>query len=240
MRKIKIFETLIMILIITGNLVVYSQQVEKVIEKKYTKEKEISPIGEGELYTLGKGDVIEIIVRNQPEFSGKFVIGPDGNIQYRFVGDIKAEGLTKEELKRVLVEKLKKYVKIPEVSVAILEYRSKFVYILGEVNRPGKYPMMGDKVSLRDAIIAAGLPRDTAALRRVYVIKPDKKKPVYKKVDLYKLLYKGILKEDVTLTPGDLVVVPATVPSEINKALGNLLSPLTRAAVVEDLINRNR
>ena len=130
--------------------------------------------------------------------------------------------------------------KIPQVSVAILEYRSKFVYILGEVNRPGKYPMMGDKVSLRDAIIAAGLPRDTAALRRVYVIKPDKEKPVYKKVDLYKLLYKGILKEDVTLTPGDLVVVPATVPSEINKALGNLLSPLTRAAVVEDLINRNR
>jgi len=236
MKRIKVF----IVLMIVGSLFVFSQETKEIGKKEEKEEKVISPIGKGEPYTLGKGDVIEIIVRNQPEFSGKFVIGPDGNIQYRFVGDIKAEGLTKEELKKIIIEKLKKYVKIPQVSVAILEYRSKFVYILGEVNRLGKYPMMGDKVSLRDAIIAAGLPRDTAALRRVYVIKPDKEKPVYKKVDLYKLLYKGILKEDVILTAGDLVVVPATVPSEINKALGNLLSPLTRAAVVEDLINRNR
>ncbi len=206
-----------------------------------SKEKEnLLPIGEGEIYTLGKGDVIEIEVRAQPEFSGKFVIGPDGCIQYRFVGDIKAEGFTKEEFKKILVEKLKKYIKVPQVSITILEYRSKFVYILGEVSRPGKYPMRGDKVTLRDAIIAAGLPTSDAALRRVYVIKPDLKKPTYKKVDLYKLLYKGILKDNLTLTPGDLVVVPATVPSEINRALGRLLSPVTRAAVVEDLINRNR
>lgn len=197
-------------------------------------------IGEGKTYTLGKGDVIEITVRNQPEFSGQFVIGPDGNIQYNFVGDIKAEGLTKEELKEILTKELEKYVKIPEVSVTILAYRSKFVYILGEVGNPGKYPMKGDSVSLRDAIVAAGLPTPDAALRRVYVIKPDTTKPVYKKIDLYLLLYKGILKDNLTLTPGDLVVVPSTIPSEINKALTRLLSPISRAAVVEDLINRNR
>ena len=238
MRRMKFIK---LILIVTGVFLFFipalSQETSLEISRK---KKSLPPIGEGEKYTLGKGDVIEIEVRAQPEFSGKFVIGPDGCIQYRFVGDIKAEGFTKEELKEMLIEKLKRYVKIPEVSITILEYRSKFVYILGEVGRPGKYPMKGDEVDLRDAIIAAGLPTPDAALRRVYVIKPDLEKPTYKKVDLYKLLYKGILKDNLTLTPGDLVVVPATVPSEINRALGKLLSPLTRAAVVEDLIDRNR
>ena len=50
-------------------------------------------------YTLGIGDVVDILVRNQPEFSDKYIVGPDGNIQYAFVGDIKAEGLTKYQLK---------------------------------------------------------------------------------------------------------------------------------------------
>ena len=189
-------------------------------------------IGEADSYTLGKDDIVEIFVRNQPEFSGKFSVGPDGNIQYTFVGDIKAEGLSKDELKAVLTSELEKYVKVPEVSIAIVGYFSKFVYILGEVGKPGKYPMRGDTVSLRDAIAAADLPTYNAALRRVYVIKPDTEKPVYTKVDLYKVLYKGDLSEDLTLTSGDLVVVPSTVPSEINKALTQLLSPVSRAAAV--------
>jgi len=191
-------------------------------------------IGEGESYTLGKEDVVEIMVRNQPEFSGRFAIGPDGNIQYNFLGDVKAEGLTKEELKDVITKKLDMYVKVPEVSVTIAGYLSKFVYIMGEVENPGKYPMKGDTVSLRDAIVAAGLPTRDAALRRVYVIKPDETKPDYTKVDLYHVLYKGLLEDDLTLTPGDLVVVPSTVPSEINRALTQILSPITRAAVIKE------
>ncbi|OQX81793.1 MAG: hypothetical protein B6D56_01580 [Candidatus Omnitrophica bacterium 4484_70.1] len=197
-------------------------------------------VGEVTTYTLGKGDVVKINVRGQPEFEGNFVIGPDGNIQYTFLGDIKAEGLTKQELKEIIIEKLKRFVKIPEVSVAIVSYRSKFVYILGEVRNPGKYPMKGDKVSLRDAIISAGLPTPAAALRRVYVIKPDVTKPVYRRVDLYRMLYKGILKDNLILSPGDVVVVPSTIPSEINRALEGLLSPITRAAVIDDLLDRHR
>ena len=186
--------------------------------------------GQNTAYTLGKDDVISIIVRNQPEFSGQFIVGPDGKIQYNFVGDIKAQGLTKEQLKKALIAKLEKFVKIPEVSVSIAVYQSKFVYILGEVRSPGKYPMKGDAVSLRETLIAAGLPTPSAALRRTYVITPDEKRPTHKKIDIYKVLYKGILEDDVTLAPGDLVVVPSTVPSEINKALTNLLSPFSKAA----------
>ena len=186
-------------------------------------------IGESKPYTLGKEDVLRITVQNQPEFSGLFAIGPDGKLQYSYAGDIQAEGLNKDGLRQLLMEKLKRYVKVPLVSVAIAEYRSKIVYILGEVGSPGKYPMKGDVLTLRDAIVDAGLPTRDAALRRIYIVKSDTKHPEYKKVDLYNILYKGRTKDNVNLVSGDIVVVPSTVPSEINRALGNLLSPFSRA-----------
>lgn len=200
----------------------------------------IGVIGGSSSYKLGINDIVEVTVREQPEFSGQYVIGPDGNIQYAFVGDIQADGLTKDELKSAITEKLKKYIKVPEVSVTIVAYRSKFFYILGEVGRPGKYPLVGDSITLRDALVSAGLPTRSAALRRVYVIKPDETKPVYKKIDIYELLYKGNLKNNVVITNGDLIVVPSTVPSEINRALSNLLSPISRSAAVEAYFSNRR
>lgn len=189
------------------------------------------PIGEADTpYTLGINDVIGIEVRNQPEFSGQYVVGPDGNIQYSYVGDIKAEGLSKYQLKDIISKELERYVRGAEITVSILAYRSKFVYMLGELSSPGQYPMKGDKVDLREAIFAADLPTRAAALRRVYVVTPSQDKPKFRKVDIYKLLYEGKLKWNIELAPGDVVVVPSTVPSEINRALTNLLSPFSQAA----------
>ncbi len=192
-------------------------------------------IGEATPYTLGSGDVLQISVRNQPEFSGQFVIGPDGKIQYTFVGDIEAAGLTKAQLKEKLIKELDRFVKVPEISIAITIYNSKNVYVLGEVARPGKYPMKGDVLSLRDAIVDAGLPTPQAALRRIYIIKYAPQKPNFKKIDLFALLYRGRLKYNIDLFPGDIVVVPSTVPSEINRALNTLLSPVSQAAAVDAL-----
>lgn len=197
-------------------------------------------VGEGKAYTLGNEDILQITVRNQAEFSGQFVIGPDGKIQYTFVGDIEAAGLTKEQLKQRLIKELERFVKVPEVSISITAYKSKNIYVLGEVTRPGQYPMKGDSISLRDAIIAAGLHTRDAALRRVYIIKLAEEKVIPKKVDLFALLYKGRMKYNLNLAPGDIVVVPSTVPSEINRALNTLLQPVFNAAAVDALLYRDR
>lgn len=197
-------------------------------------------VGEGKPYTLGSEDVLQITVRNQPEFSGQFVIGPDGKIQYAFVGDIEAAGLTKGQLKQRLINELSRFIKVPEVSISITTYNSKNIYVLGEVTRPGQYPMKGDSISLRDAIIAAGLHTREAALRRVYIIKVEDGKVIPQRVDLFALLYKGKMKYNLNLAPGDIVVVPSTVPSEVNRALNTLLQPVFNAAAVDALLYRNR
>src|SRR3989338_7820240 len=94
-------------------------------------------VGEG-FYTLGRDDIIQIDVRNQPEFSGVFVIGFDGKIQYNYLGDLTVAGLTKYEVQQVVEKLLQRFVRVPLVNVAVVAYNSKVVYVIGEVNAPGK------------------------------------------------------------------------------------------------------
>ena len=191
-------------------------------------------LGDGP-YTLGRDDIIRVDVRSQPEFSGNFIINFDGRIQYNYVGDVPIAGLTKYEVQQVLEKLIQKYVRVPIVNVAIVAYNSKVVYVIGEVGRPGKFIMRGDAIKLREAILAAGLPTHDAALSRIHVIKPDLNDPRIRVINMKRILYKGKLKDDVDLFPGEIVVVPSTVLSKVNDFLASLLSPVTRAASVAAL-----
>ncbi|EKD26692.1 MAG: hypothetical protein ACD_79C01059G0001 [uncultured bacterium] len=222
---------------------------EAVKEHEMINMQEIKYQGEGFLrgefledsedYILGKGDVVKILVRGKAEYSGTYEVGPDGKIQFPFLDDISAEGMVKKQLQGKIIEMLESIVKSPEVSVSILKYRSKYVYILGEVNKPGKYYMTGDTIALRDAIIQAGLPTMHAALKRVHVIKPDLSIPLKKKVNMKDILYKGKLKENINLVSGDLVVVPSLIHSDINRFLNKLMEPITRVAIIDDMVDRH-
>jgi protein involved in polysaccharide export with SLBB domain len=181
-------------------------------------------------YTLGPDDVVFIAVRNQPEFTGTFAIGHDGKIQFGFLGDIEANGLTKEQLARRIEESLRQYVRVPSVNVTIIGFNSKAIYILGRVSNPGKYAMRGDSIPIRDAVIAAGLVVHHAKLRKVHIIKADAKDPTYRVVDLHKILYKGQMHQNVELVDGDIVVVPTTVWGGINDFLRELIAPARPAA----------
>ncbi len=210
---------------------IISINVSRLLTKKpetvETPEEEVSP------YRLGPDDVLQIITRNHDEFSGKFAVDPYGKILIPMIGEIKAEDLTREEFTDVLREEIGKYVEEANVIVSIIQYRSKVVYILGEVRTPGKYPVEGDSIALRDAIAAAGFPTGLAATWRVYIIKPRTVRPSYKIVNLYKILYRGKMKNNIMITPGDIVYVPSTMLGKLANSLSHLLDPFykTRSLV---------
>jgi polysaccharide biosynthesis/export protein len=199
----------------------------------------IEVIGEGSDYTLGIDDVVTVIVRNQPDFSGRFVVDPEGNVQYNFVGDIPAEGKTKEELKADIMKRLTRFVRYPEVAVMISEYRSKAVYVFGFVNAPGKYAMKGNKITVKEAVVAAGLPRVDGALDRVYVIRPsdntESGEPEKKKVNLDKILNKGQSAENFMLEPGDTIVVNQRYFDKFVNNFTRIVGPVFQSAAVYDL-----
>lgn len=178
-------------------------------------------------YTLGPEDVIEIMVRRHGEFSGRYPINGEGKIQYKFVGDIEVAGLTKTEVKERITKILSHYIINPDVDVSILDYRSKVIYVIGEVGAPGKYYMKSDKISLREAVVQAGLPTLAASMRRTQLIRPDKSgQPKESKVDLYSILYEGKLNLDLDMLPGDVLVVPATLFAKIARILNPIASPV--------------
>lgn len=183
-----------------------------------------NPLLESMKYTLGPEDIIEIYVQRHPEFSGTFPISTDGKLQYKFVGDIDVNGLTKKELEEKIKKIISNYVINPEVNVTLLEYRSKVIYVLGEVTTPGKYYMRADRITVREAIVTAGLPALTAAMRRCRLITPAKNGKVKTRtVDLYTVLYGGDLRRNLEMQPGDVLYVPATIMAKVIR----VISPVT-------------
>ena len=186
-------------------------------------------------YTLGPEDIIEIEVRRHAEFSGRYPINAEGKIQYKFVGDIEVAGLTKTEVKDRITNILAKFIINPDVDVTIVEYRSKVIYVIGEVGAPGKYYMKSDKISLREAVVQAGLPTLSASMRRTQLIRPDKSgKPKESLVDLYALLYEGKLNLDQDMLPGDVLVIPATLFAKIAR----IINPIAQPVMSSDSLRR--
>jgi polysaccharide export outer membrane protein len=182
-------------------------------------------------YTLGPDDVIEITVMRHPEFSGVYPVNLEGKIQYKFVGDMDINGLTKKELEQKIKEVISNYVISPDVNVTIVEYKSKVIYVLGEVGAPGKYYMRSETMPVRDAVVQAGLPTLAAAMRRCRLVTPDKNNRVKtKSVDLYSILYGGNLKLNIDMRPGDVLYVPSTVMAKIMRVISPVTAPVSEAA----------
>ena len=190
-------------------------------------------------YTLGPEDIIALEIRRHPEFSGTYEINSEGKIQYKFVGDIVAAGMTKNEFKEKLVKILSVYVVEPTIDVTIAAYRSKVFYVIGEVGRPGKYYMMADEIPVREAVVQAGLPLLSAKTSKAKLITPDASgKPVTKQINLDKVLYKGDLKGNLLMKPGDVLYVPATFLTKIMRTISPVAQPIGTVASTEGSATR--
>lgn len=182
-------------------------------------------------YTLGSEDVISITVLRHPEVSGLYTINSEGKIQYEFIGDAVLSGLTKEEAAALLAKKLETYIVNPDVAIKITEYNSKVVYVVGEVGAPGKIFMRGDTITIRDALLAASLPQLTAATDNATMFTPSETgKSNPKKVNVYALLYKGDLRENYIMKPGDTIYLPATLWAKFARFINPVAQPIGASA----------
>jgi polysaccharide export outer membrane protein len=114
-------------------------------------------------YVLGPDDQIVMHAIESPEISDKpILIGTNGNITLPLIGRVKAGGLTVEQLETELNARLKKYVKDPQISVTVVEFRSQPVSVFGAVTKPGVIQLRGRK-TLYEVLSMAGGPRDETA-----------------------------------------------------------------------------
>ncbi len=151
-------------------------------------------VGERSIQTLGMNKISETLVMNQ------FVVQDDGFITLPLIEMIRADGRTLSQLQIDLNVAYAQYVKRPNISVTVSTYRSQKVYVLGQINIPGAYPYDG-RMTVLDAIGEAKGLNEKSDLIGSYMIRGDEMLPV----DLYALLRKGNLSQNIPLSGGDVI-----------------------------------
>ncbi len=161
-------------------------------------------------YRIGPKDLLEITALNVQEINKLSVrVSEVGKISLPFVGEVEVNNLTKTEVEQRLASLLleKKYVINPQVTVFIREYSSKQVSVLGAVEKPGPYSLLGRQTILNIISQAGGLTRDAG--NEIIVIRQlsgGDSQSLHISID--ELFFKGEARLNIPLEPGDIVQVP--------------------------------
>ncbi len=148
-----------------------------------------------------------------------YIIDKNGEIDFPVIGSIKIVGLSSEETKTLVKEKLKQYLKDPIVNVRLKNFT---VTILGEVNRPGTYPVNGEQITILEAIGLAGDLTIKGKRENVMVTRDFNGTKVYTRIDLTK---KSVMDSPVFyLTQNDMVYVEPNKSAVTSSALDNRAS----------------
>jgi polysaccharide export outer membrane protein len=176
----------------------------------------ITPPAPPASYLVGAQDVLMITSYDQPDLTGKFTVETDGTFTYPFIGRVRVAGMTLREveaaLKKVLVDR--GFFMNPDITVAVDQYRSQKIYVVGEVRTPGAYTLSGD-IRLVEALALAGSTLPTASGEVVIVHASDESVVIEEptldpekgvRVDLREL-ENGDRGQNVRLRNGDTIFV---------------------------------
>jgi len=161
-------------------------------------------------YTIGPEDVLEITIWRNTDLSKVVAVRPDGRISLPLIGDVGAAGRTAPQLSEAIAEKLKEFKENPQVSIVVKEVNSYAIYVLGEVTKPGKYPLKSKTTLLQAITLASGF-TPAAARNKIVVFRFGEQGGKDSKI---KASYDDIIMRDespqnIQLKPGDTIVVPS-------------------------------
>ncbi len=161
-----------------------------------------------EEYVIGTQDLLAINVWHEPELSRSVPVRPDGKISMPLVGDLEVRGLTPRLLQLRLVKELEAYIRKPQVTVIVEEANSHKFFVMGQVQRPGAYPLTSSMTVL-DALATAGGFKDFAKVNKIVVLRTIADGSRERMPFQYKQAIKGGKSTlPMQLMPGDTVIVP--------------------------------
>jgi polysaccharide export outer membrane protein len=158
-------------------------------------------------YRLAPEDVLDISVWREEKLEKQVLVRPDGGISFPLVGEIQAAGRTAEDVRQEVTDKLKKFIANPVVSVSVVKIQGYKIYVLGKVNKPGDF-IAGRYVDVLQALSMAGGVTPFAEEDNIKVLRKENCKD-----RVFPFRYSDVrkgknLEQNITLMPGDVVVVP--------------------------------
>ena len=174
----------------------------------------LSDRNQGPRYRIGSGDVLELTFPFTPEFNQTVAVQPDGFGTFREVGDLLIGGKTVPELRELLTTSYQKILHEPEIKVDLKDFEKPYIIAGGEVHTPGRYELRGATTVMQAIALAGGMTDGAKSQVLVFSRRSDDWVEV-RKVDVNKMLKAGLLQEDITLRPGDLVYVPKNMVAKL-------------------------
>jgi polysaccharide export outer membrane protein len=154
-------------------------------------------------YRIGLGDVLRVNVWKEPDLSQETTVRLDGMITLPLLGDLPAAGEAPGQLAAALAARLDRYVEKPRVTVTVSQANA-HVYVVGQMVRPGEFPLSGRMTVLKALALAGGF-KDFARTDSIVVVREDQTVIPFN----YKRIEGGKdVSENVLLAPGDTIVVP--------------------------------
>jgi len=160
----------------------------------------------GPEYRMGPEDQIRVSVWENAQLTLDLVVRPDGKISMPLIQDVVAEGQTAAELSNTIHDRLQTYIKEPQVSVIVLQVNAPKYFVIGNVTRPGTYPLRSE-TSILQALSLAGGFTQFASPRSIKLIRSAAGKQEVRKVNYNRIIDEGG-EGNYILKSGDTIVVP--------------------------------
>jgi polysaccharide biosynthesis/export protein len=171
---------------------------------------EAAPVSDSN-YVIGPGDSLSIFVFRAPELSTDLPVRPDGRISTPLITDIQAAGLTPTELARNIEQRLREFVREPNVTVMVRSFvgpTNRMVRVIGEAAEPMSIPFREGMTLLDVLIQSKGLTRFAAGNRAEVIRREPGQPPRAIPVRLNDLLRGGDISQDIPMRPGDTLIIP--------------------------------
>lgn len=158
-------------------------------------------------YHLQPGDVITVSVWKETDLQSDVLIRPDGGFSFPLAGEVVAVGKTVDDIRAFLVDRLKRYIPNPVVTVAVKQINGNRVYVVGRVNRAGDFPL-SSPMDVMQAIALAGGTTPFAAVNDIVILRRQNGEQQALHFHYSDVARGRDLSQNVLLQTGDTVVVP--------------------------------
>ena len=169
-------------------------------------------------YRLQPNDVIELVYRYAPEFNQTVTILPDGFISLPLIGVVSVRGLTLDEANAVILDRAAVHLRNPEVSLLLKDYDKAHFVVTGEVKNPGRFDLRGRTTMIEAVAIAGGLNSASAKHSQVILLRRiNNEQAETRVINLKETMKAPASPENVTLVPGDMLIVPQNKLSKVER-----------------------
>jgi polysaccharide export outer membrane protein len=193
----------------------------------------LGTFGAEERYVLHSGDVLDIQYRYTPEFNQTVTVQPDGYISLEMGGDLKVAGRNLEQVRNGILARARTRLQSPELTVVLKEFQRPYVVVAGEVAQPGKFELRENLTAVQAVLLAGGF-KDSAKSSQILVFrKLNAETAEVRSLNFKTMTRTSDLENDLTLQPGDMILVPRNRLSKIERyvrlaSLATFLYPLSR------------